>query len=189
MFINTLPFVFTEIRKHSFFEKLAITSLASFVLALSGNISIPMYPVPGTLQSCVILLIGAILGRKLGIVTVVQTIFLGFLGFPVFANGANSMLALLSPSAGYIYGFFLSVYLAGLASEYALKHKYTASLMMFIVAHQSIFLVGVIYLSKNLHVSLQEAFFLGYMPFIPFEIIKLMVAIITMKLLWYNSSK
>ena len=60
--------------------------LGSILLAISSKIKIPFYPVPMTMQTLVVLLIGVVFGWKLGIATITLYLFEGIVGLPVFAG-------------------------------------------------------------------------------------------------------
>ena len=88
----------------------------SFFIAIAAQISIPMFPVPMTLQTLAILIVGLTFGSRLGAVTLMAYLAEGAMGLPVFANGMNGA-ALVGPTAGFLYGFVGMAYLAGLAVE------------------------------------------------------------------------
>ena len=82
-----------------------MTTAATLILAISANISIPIQPIPLSLQSLAVLLIGACLGRKLGCLAVLEYLLLGAAGLPFFAGGHGGIGVLTSVSAGYLYAF------------------------------------------------------------------------------------
>ena len=151
--------------------------------------SIPAQPVPFSLQTLMVLLIGATLGRELAVLSMLQVILMGGLGLPMFANGSNTITAFLSPSAGYIYGFIISAYLAGWAAEKGLDRNLLTGFVAFAVAHQIIFVVGVVYLGFYLKVSMLTAFKLGYLPFMGLDLIKFLSAALIMYALWRVRTK
>lgn len=179
------PFLIEWLKPNSLMQKLLLTTGAAVLFAASSSMSIPMQPVPFTLQSMMVLLIGAALGRKLAILAMLQVIIMGFVGLPMFADGSNSYIAFLSPSAGYIYGLIMSAYLAGWAAEKGLDRNLLTGFAAFAVAHQIIFVVGVVYLSFYLKISMMEAFTLGYLPFLGFDAIKFLGSALIMFLLWH----
>ena len=93
-----------------------ISILGSILLAISAKIKIPFYPVPMTMQTFVVVLIGITLGWKLGLITIFVYLFEGAIGLPVFAGtpekgiGINYMMG---PTGGYLVGFIISVFIAG----------------------------------------------------------------------------
>lgn len=178
------PFLVEWVAPNSLLKKLLLTTGAAILFGISSNMSIPMQPVPFTLQSMMVLLIGAALGRKLAVLAMLQVVMMGFAGLPMFANGANSFIAFASPSAGYIFGLVISAYLAGWAAEKGLDRNLLTGFAACAVAHQIIFVVGVVYLSLYLNISMSTAFSLGYLPFLGFDIAKFLSSAVIMYALW-----
>lgn len=182
-YINTL------FNLSSWQRKLCATTGAALLLGLAANISIPTYPVPFTLQSLAVLLIGAFLGRKLGALTILQYLFLGAMGLPLFANGSGGIMALASPSAGYLYGYIFSAYLAGFAAEKGYDRHFILGLIAFACAHQLLFVFGVVYLMGYMHISLIEALKVGYLPFVGVDAVKFIIATCVMFSLWRHHAR
>lgn len=182
-YINTL------FNLSSWQRKLCATTGAALLLGLAANISIPTYPVPFTLQSLAVLLIGAFLGRKLGALTILQYLFLGAMGLPLFANGSGGIVALASPSSGYLYGYIFSAYLAGFAAEKGYDRHFILGLIAFACAHQLLFVFGVVYLMGYMHISLIEALKVGYLPFVGVDAVKFIIATCVMFSLWRHHAR
>lgn len=182
-YINTL------FNLSSWQRKLCATTGAALLLGLAANISIPTYPVPFTLQSLAVLLIGAFLGRKLGALTILQYLFLGAIGLPLFANGSGGIMALASPSAGYLYGYVFSAYVAGFAAEKGYDRRFILGLIAFACAHQLLFVFGVVYLMGYMHISLIEALKVGYLPFVGVDAVKFIIATCVMFSLWRHHAR
>ncbi len=94
-----------------------ITIVASILITISAKVKIPFYPVPMTMQTFVILLIGITLGYKIGLATVTLYLFEGIIGLPVFASSPEKGIGLVyfvGPTMGYLIGFLVAVYFAGL---------------------------------------------------------------------------
>ncbi|MCO6523981.1 MAG: biotin transporter BioY [Candidatus Schmidhempelia sp.] len=182
-------FITTLFKLTSWQQKLLATSCATIILGLSANISIPTQPVPFSLQSLAVLLVGAFLGRRLGMLAILQYLFVGALGLPVFANGSGGITALFSVSSGYLYGFIVSAYLAGFAAEKGYDRRLISGLITFACAHQIIFVFGVTYLAGYLHINLMEAMKLGYLPFVGIDILKFILATAIMFVLWRYRDK
>lgn len=182
-YINTL------FNLSSWQRKLCTTTVAALLLGLAANISIPTYPVPFTLQSLAVLLIGAFLGRKLGTLTILQYLFLGAMGLPLFANGSGGIMALASPSSGYLYGYIFSAYLAGFAAEKGYDRHFILGLIAFACAHQLLFVFGVVYLMGYMHISLIEALKVGYLPFVGVDAAKFIIATCVMFSLWRHHAR
>ncbi|MCX8747987.1 biotin transporter BioY [Snodgrassella sp. B3088] len=168
-------------------SQLLATTIAALMMALSANISIPLQPVPLSLQSLAVLLTGAGLGRKLGVLAILEYLLLGACGLPFFAGGHGGINVLVSASAGYLYGFVVSAYLAGLAAERGYDRHFLSGLCAFALAHQIIFVFGVVYLALYLHIGIYHAVELGYLPFAGFDLLKFFIASLIMFALWRHS--
>jgi biotin transport system substrate-specific component len=92
----------------------------SAFIALSAQVSVPMLPVPMTLQTLAVLLVGFAFGARMGAVTLLAYLAEGAAGLPVFANGMNGA-ALVGPTAGFLAGFVPMAWLVGLAADRGVK--------------------------------------------------------------------
>ena len=76
-------------------KSLTIIFFGSIILAISAKIKIPFYPIPMTMQTLVVLMIGVIFGWKLGLATVTLYLFEGIIGLPVFSGTPEKGLGLI----------------------------------------------------------------------------------------------
>ena len=113
-------------------------------IALAAQTSVPMLPVPMTLQMLAILLVGFAFGARLGAVTVMAYLAQGLAGLPVFANGLNG-LAFAGPTAGLLIGFVLVAYTAGLAAKRGLAKGFVGTAVAALVASALVYIPGVIW--------------------------------------------
>ncbi|MGF1474254.1 MAG: biotin transporter BioY [Geminicoccaceae bacterium] len=93
-----------------------LAGLGSLLLTLSAKTQIPFYPVPMTLQTCVVMLIGFAFGWRLGAATVLLYLAQGAAGLPVFAGTPEKGLGLAymaGPTGGYLFGFVLAALITG----------------------------------------------------------------------------
>ncbi|PPB81786.1 biotin transport system substrate-specific component [Albidovulum inexpectatum] len=88
----------------------------SLFIAIAAQISVPMIPVPMTLQTLAILIVGLTYGARLGAATVLAYLVEGAMGLPVFANGANGA-AFFGPTAGFLVGFVFMAWMVGYAAD------------------------------------------------------------------------
>jgi len=119
----------------------------SILTAISAQISIPIKPVPFTLQTMIVLLAGAFLGAKNGAYSQVLYIFLGAIGLPVFAQTADGTIGfarLIGPTGGYLLAFPVAAYLVGLLTEK--NQKYLTVIISMFVAELVVILFGTLYL-------------------------------------------
>ena len=97
-------------------KNLIIIFLGSIILIISAKIKIPFYPVPMTMQTFVVLLLGVSFGYKIGMATVAFYLFEGMIGIPVFAGSPEKGVGLIyfsGPTMGYLIGFLLATFLSG----------------------------------------------------------------------------
>ncbi len=148
----------------------ALTALSAFV-----RIPLPFTPVPLTLQTFFVLLSGALLGRKLGVTSQAAYMFLGFSGQQVFTGSGSGSLYLLGPTGGYIVGFILASFFAG--SLFTREKQNTAvTFMKFLAADFIILFSGMLWFKVSVSCSLPQAFLLGFLPFVPGDILKVALA-------------
>ena len=97
-------------------KKLAIVIGGSLLIAIAANIRIPLEPVPVTLQTLAILFIALSVGPRLAVATVLVYLAEGFAGLPVFAKFAAGPAYFAGPTAGFLLGFVIMAFIAGLAA-------------------------------------------------------------------------
>jgi biotin transport system substrate-specific component len=148
---------------------IVLTGLGAFV-----RIPLPFTPVPITLQTFFVLLAGAMLGKKFGFFSQAGYVTLGAIGVPIFAGATSGIGCLLGPSGGYLFGFMVASFLIGILLE---KNKnFTQIITAFLVATVVIYVFGIMWLMAVLRVGLGKAIFVGIVPFIGGDLIKLILA-------------
>ncbi|HTI02846.1 MAG TPA: biotin transporter BioY [Acidisoma sp.] len=155
--------------------KLAAAVLGVCVIAASAHIAIPFWPVPMTMQSGTILLLGAIYGSGLAEATLASYLVAGAIGLPVFASGAG-LAYLAGPTAGYLLGFFVAASLMGFASSRGLMRGWTGTIVAFLAGITVIYGLGLAWLA--LQVGWNKALAGGLVPFLPAEATKIAMAIL-----------
>ena len=119
----------------------------SLALAASAQIQVPIQPVPMTLQSLVVLLIGAAYGWRLGAATVLLDPAEGLCGMPVFAGFRAGPAALIGPTAGFLLGFVPAAALAGWLAARGWTRGVLRSGALFLAGHAVLFATGVAWLA------------------------------------------
>ena len=166
------------IKKNEKIEKIIklilLSLLGSILITISANIKIPFYPVPMTMQTFVILLIGIAFGYKIGIATVSLYLLEGIVGLPVFSNSPEKGIGLayfVGPTMGYLIGFLVAVYFAGL-------FKYDKGLintfLKLIFSVSFIYILGLIWLGTLIGWD-KPIFKLGAQPFLLAELFKILL--------------
>jgi len=95
----------------------AVVALGTLFLAASSWVEVPMLPVPMTMQTFAVTLIGALYGWRLGAITVLAWLGEGLVGMPVLAGGAGGVAHFAGPTAGYLFAFPLAAALVGWLAE------------------------------------------------------------------------
>lgn len=161
---------------------LAVVGSLSIAACAQVAIPLPFTPVPITGQTFMVLLIGIIYGSRLGAATVALYLAEGALGLPFFASGSSGMSVFAGSTAGYLVGFVVASYVVGLLAEHKWDRKvFTAAAAMFL----SSFIVlsfGTLWLSA--FIGIKQAFLFGFLPFIPGDIIKTVLAASILPLGW-----
>jgi biotin transport system substrate-specific component len=145
---------------------LVLTSLGAFV-----RIPLPFTPVPITLQTFFVLLSGAFLGGNLGAFSQFSYALLGILGLPIFSGAGSGLFYLLGPTGGYILGFVLASYFVGRFIKYSQNNLFSV-FALFVLSDFILLLCGMVWLKLILGCSFTKLLFIGFIPFLPGDLIK-----------------
>ena len=152
-----------------------IALIGSIALAVSSKIRIPFYPVPMTMQTLVILIIGISFGWKLGLATVSLYLFEGILGLPVFSGTPEKGVGFIyftGPTMGYLLGFLIAVYISG---KFIYDNNLLKNFFKLLFATSFIYILGLTWLG-NLIGWDKPIFQLGAQPFLLAELFKILIA-------------
>jgi biotin transport system substrate-specific component len=145
--------------------------------AISAQVSIPVKPVPFTLQTIIVLLAGAFLGAKNGAYSQLLYIAVGAIGLPVFAHTADGTMGfarLIGPTGGYLLAFPVAAYIVGFMTEK--KQKYLTVVFSMFIAELVVIFVGTMYLYFAYLHNFVEAIKVGAAIFSIWMIIKVFAA-------------
>jgi biotin transport system substrate-specific component len=162
--------------------KAALVVFGSLLLAVSAQFKIPLYPVPVTGQTLVVLLIGMTYGPRLGGVTIAAYLFEGALGLPVFAGGAAGVAVLMGPTAGYLFGFLLAAIAMGYLAERGMGRTVVSTIAAMVIGNCVIYLCGALWLAN--FIGFGQAIAAGVLPFLYGDALKLVVAAGLMPWAW-----
>ncbi|RKX94093.1 MAG: biotin transporter BioY [Spirochaetes bacterium] len=161
---------------HTLILKLALYSLIfAFFTGVSSKIRffLPFTPVPITGQVFMVLLSGIILGPEFGSLSQMLYVFLGISGIPWFTLGS-----LFGPTGGYLIGFVVAPYIVGIINK-----KGIFNLVVALIAGVSvIYLFGALQFSLIMGTGFIKTIKLAVLPFIPFDILKSQLIILTVPL-------
>ena len=142
------------------------------LLALSAKIRLPLPYVPMTLQTLVVLLIGAAYGWRLGVATVIAYLGEGAAGLPVFAGPVGGLAPLIGPTAGYLFGFVAAAFITGWLSERGWDRSVTWLFIAMGIGHIVILAAGFAWLAFGVGLGIEKAWLVGVVPFIAASVIK-----------------
>ncbi|MDQ7815937.1 MAG: biotin transporter BioY [Melioribacteraceae bacterium] len=143
----------------------------SILTFLSAQVTVPAQPVPFTLQTMIVLLSGAFLGARNGMISQFVYLIGGAIGLPIFAEYSFGIGRLLGPTGGYLIAFPIAAFIVG----YLIEKKSVTWMMLLsmVIGTLIIFLSGSLYLSIFLNGDLNKALFSGAIIFSVWDIIKI----------------
>ena len=162
-----------NLKEISIIKNFALALLGTILLAVSAKIKIPFYPVPMTMQTFMVLLIGVIFGWRLGLFTVGLYLIEGISGLPVFAGTPEKGLGLayfVGPTMGYLLGFLVAVFVAGF---FKFDNSFVFNFLKLVVAVSTIYFFGMLGLIK--FVGFEKIFLVGAKPFLLAELFKILL--------------
>jgi len=170
---TTFATLFGRTGEQTLIQKAVLVLLGSALLAVSAKVQVPFWPVPMTMQTLVVLLIGAHAGTRLAGLTVLAYLLEGAVGLPVFSTGAG-LAFMAGPTGGYLVGFLVSALLVSFAVERGFTRSLPAALAVFVVGDLVILGLGVAWLSTL--IGFEKALMVGVLPFLPAEALKIALA-------------
>jgi biotin transport system substrate-specific component len=162
--------------RSSALARIGLVLAGTAFLAASARISIPLpfTPVPITAQTLAVLLVGALYGARLGLATLLAYLAEGLAGLPVFHQGTFGPAVLFGPTGGYLFGFALAAFLVGWLLEEQRRSGLLPTVATFLVGDIALNALGALWLAH--FVGVGHAWTDGVLPFIPGEVIKIVVA-------------
>jgi biotin transport system substrate-specific component len=151
-------------------NELAQIAIGTGLLAAASQISIPLQPVPITMQTAAVLLIGLFYSHKTAIKTVLTYLAVGAMGAPVFSNFGGGFTHFLLPKAGYLFGFLACVAIMTAYREKVARDTFATQVIACLLGSVAMYAVGISWLS--MYVGVEKAFMFGFVPFIIPGIIK-----------------
>lgn len=148
----------------------------SLLMALSAQIVFPIGPVPITGQTFVVLLTGALLGSRLGAMTMIVYLAEGLSGLPFFSRGGGGLAHLLGPTGGYLFAFPAAAFITGAFAEHDWDRKFPTAVAAMAIGSVVIMLSGWTWFSIVTNTPMLTAFKITVLPFIPGDIIKIVLA-------------
>ena len=146
--------------------------LGSVAIGAAAQFQVPFYPVPMTLQTLVVLVVGAAYGWRLGSATLMAYLAEGAIGFPVFAGPVGGLAPLIGPTAGYLFGFVAAAFVTGWLSERGWDRSVLRLFVAMALGHILILAAGFGWLAFGMKLGVEKAWLVGIAPFIAASLIK-----------------
>ena len=171
-------------------KDMTLVAMFTGLTAIGAFISLPVGPVPISLQSLFVILSGLIIGPKLGALSQIVYISLGLIGVPIFSGFTGGPQTIMKPSFGFIIGFVFAAYIVGVIAhsdkKLSIKKVWIGSLVGTIV----VYLFGLPYMYYMLNIvmgkglSFQAIMQMGCLLFLPGDFVKVIIAsLVAMKIL------
>ena len=145
----------------------------SIFIAFSAQVALGG-PVPFTMQTFAVLLVGALFGARLGSMCVGLYLLEGLAGWPVFSHWRGGLPMLLGPTGGYLIGFLAAAYIVGFLAQHGWDRHISTTILAMVIGNIIIHLFGFIWFS--LLAGINKALVFGFYPFIPGDIVKIALA-------------
>lgn len=167
-------------------KNITLIALLIALLSIFAQFSIPIGPVPITLQTFIVLLIGALLPPKDAFLTTTLYLIIGLFGLPVFAGFQGGPHAFLLPTFGFILSWIPATTFQAL---YLRKSMQTSKnyIISFIINYLVTYIIGLSYMSVILHnvmemqLAIIDVLWIGFIPFIFGDFLKMSSALILVK--------
>jgi biotin transport system substrate-specific component len=163
----------------------ALAVLGSLLLWASAKVQVPMWPVPMTMQSFVVLVIGMAYGSRLGAATVAFYLVQGAAGLPVFAGTPQHGIGIaymVGPTGGYLLGFLLVAVTMGWLAERGWDRTLPKAVAAMAIGTVLLFVPGVAWLAVLIGPT--KAVAAGLLPFVVGSLVKLALAAAVLPLAW-----
>jgi biotin transport system substrate-specific component len=179
--------------ENAMLRNILLAVAGSLFVAGAAQVSVPMWPVPMTLQTLAVLLVGGAYGARLGAATIGLYALEGAAGLPFFAKGNAGLAYLLhGTTTGYVIGFILAAGLIGLAAQSGAIKSPVRMVAAGLLASALVYVPGVLWLAawfvNNKAAGFSDALMMalggGFVPFIIGDIVKAAIAGLGLSATW-----
>ena len=155
----------------------------ALILGLSAQVKVylPISPVPITGQTFAVLMLGALLGSKRGVLAILAYLVEGILGLPVFAGGMGPA-TLIGPTGGYLVGFIAVAYVVGKLAEMGWDRRVSTTIAAMLAGEIVLYVFGVCWLA--IMTNIRIALTVGLYPFIVGDVLKVVLAAAVLPVGW-----
>lgn len=161
-------------------KQLALIGLMTAVICILSPLSLlfPISPVPVSLGTLAVYFVISVLGMKRGFISVVIYLLLGLAGLPVFSGFTGGVGKLLGPTGGYLIGYLFLALICGFFTERFEEKRFLQAAGM-LLGTAACYLFGTLWLAHLNSMPFPAALAAGVLPFIPGDLVKMIIAMIT----------
>jgi biotin transport system substrate-specific component len=162
-------------------REIVLIALFAALTAVGAFIRIPFLLVPLTMQTLMVILAGTLLGGRLAAMSQAVYLMVGLMGIPIFAYGGGPGYVLL-PTFGYLLGFIPGAFVIGVLTQKRDPLTVPRLMISICAGLLVIYAMGILGLYLNINwiqskqMSLATALKIGFLVFIPGDILKMVVA-------------
>jgi biotin transport system substrate-specific component len=166
-------------RTNAVLRWIALMIAGTLFIAVCAHLAVPLYPnpVPITMQTFAVLIIGMAYGARLGAATLALYLAEGLSGLPVFATAGA-----LGPTMGYLIGFILAAGIVGWLAERGWDRNITTTALAMLIGNIAIYIPGLLVLAG--FVGTGKVLEYGLLPFLVGDALKLVLAAILLPVAW-----
>ncbi|MBC8257656.1 MAG: biotin transporter BioY [SAR324 cluster bacterium] len=181
--IETLFPTRSDSKSQLLLRKVVLAIAGTVLIALCAQISVPFFPVPLTLQTFAVFLIGLTYGWRLGGITIALYLAEGALGLPVFSGGKGGLIVFMGPTAGYLVGFFLAATACGWFAERGFDRSYAKLFAALLIGNILLYASGLVWLGSLIGWD-KPVLELGLYPFVLGDLLKIAMAVLLLPSAW-----
>lgn len=167
-------------------KRVALVALGVAAMTVAAKIRVPMWPAPITMQTFVVLSVGAAYGVRLGVGTLLAYLAIGALGFDVFTGSTaelNGVAYMLGGTGGYLVGFVLAAAFLGWAARRGWDRSHGGMALAMLVGNALVYAPGLLWLG-HLYGFDKPILEWGLLPYLPGDALKLALAALLFPLAW-----
>ncbi len=156
---------------------LVLTGMFAAILCVMAQITIPIQPIPFSLSIFAVFLIGAILQPRYAFLAALVYLLLGAFGVPVFAGLKGGLTHLTGPTGGYLMAYPLMTLVTSLIHQFGKKYRIISLSIGMTISLFLCYLIGTLWFTHITGKTLYVALTLCVFPFVPFDIVKIILAV------------
>lgn len=186
---QNIPLLRTEIVSRSTLNAILMILGGSLLVALGAQVEVPMVPVPMSLQTLAISIVGLTFGARMAGMALLAYLAQGVAGFPVFSGGSAGAQHLFGPTGGFLWGFVAMAWMTGWMAERGMARGFDRMFVAAIVPATLLFVPGVLWLYAVTPLSLKGAVDDGMMKFLVGDLVKSTLAALVVAGGWQALSR